>query len=159
MYVFSFLLFTNVRIVFPYRYRVNGPRTTIAADRNPGQCWPMAGSKGHVLVKLSHTILVTGFTLEHIARKSSPTNSIASAPKDFSVEVFRDFDSYRRLRGIKVGQLRYDENGTNPDQFFELKPGQRKVASFVRLNVDSNYGHPQYTCLYRFRVHGIYHAG
>lgn len=28
----------------------------------------------------------------------------------------------------------------------------------VRLKVLSNHGHPDYTCLYRFRVHGASHA-
>ena len=26
---------------------------------------------------------------------------------------------------------------------------------FVELRVHSNYGNPSYTCLYRFRVHGV----
>ena len=33
---------------------------------------------------------------------------------------------------------------THPEQTFQM----------VELEVKSNHGHPEYTCLYRFRVHG-----
>jgi len=137
----------------PLWYRVNGPRTIIGADKHPGQCWPMAGSSGHVLIKLSHDILLTGFSLEHIAKRSSPTNSISSAPKDFRVQIPGESGS------VYLGPFRYDENSTRTIQHFDLDPRERLRASYVKLNVDSNYGHPDYTCIYRFRVHGVYTGG
>ena len=114
----------------------------------------MAGSSGHVLVKLSHDILLTGFSLEHISRRASPTNTIASAPKDFHVQV-----SESELGVVPLGPFRYNENATKTNQHFDLEPRQRLRASYVRLHVDSNYGHPEYTCIYRFRVHGMYTGG
>jgi len=145
----------------PVWYHVNGPRTVIGANREPGQCWPMAGSSGHLLIRLSHPILVTGFSLEHISIQESPVKSVASAPKDFDVEVFdEDFSSSSAPR-LKYGPFRYEDNNSDqPVQHFGLNDTVAKETSYkivaVRLNIRSNHGHPEYTCIYRFRVHGEY---
>ena len=49
----------------------------------------------------------------------------------------------------------YDIDAANPVQtFYDLAPGaKRQPVKYVRLAVDSNHGNPNYTCLYRFRVH------
>jgi len=135
----------------PLWYRVNGPRTIIGADIHPGQCWPMSGSSGHALIKLSHNVLITGFSLEHISKRASPINSISSAPKDFRVDVLLAESGV-----VSLGPFKYDENATNTNQHFELEARQRLRSDYVRLRVDSNYGHSEYTCIYRFRVHGMY---
>ena len=142
------------------RYHVNGPRTVIGAntDLKPGQCWPMLGSQGHLLIKLSHRVFLTGFSLEHISKTASPTNNIASAPKDFEVEAFGD-DAVNE-NPTRLGPFRYDGiealqhytlNFTNSDRITE-----NTTASFVKLKILSNHGHSEYTCIYRFRVHGSY---
>ncbi|XP_069443440.1 SUN domain-containing protein 3 isoform X3 [Ovis canadensis] len=54
---------------------------------------------------------------------------------------------------IFLGQFVYNKTGTTV-QTFAL---QREVPEFllcVKLKILSNWGHPNYTCLYRFRVHG-----
>ncbi len=36
-----------------------------------------------------------------------------------------------------------------------LQPREDRAATrYVELEVTSNYGHPEYTCVYRIRVHG-----
>ena len=59
-----------------------------------------------------------------------------------------------------VGLFEYDAVKGRPVQTFELVAcqGERPLpacfADTVRLEVDSNHGHPEWTCLYRLRVHG-----
>ena len=48
----------------------------------------------------------------------------------------------------------FDYSATGPPlQRFPAARSERAVSS-VELRVSSNWGHPEYTCLYRFRVHG-----
>lgn len=45
------------------------------------------GAKGFLVLKLSKTIHVTGFTIEHLPKSLSEDGHIRSAPKDFSIWV------------------------------------------------------------------------
>lgn len=56
-------------------------------DVHPGKCWAFPGSQGHALVKLAMEIVPAAVTLEHIPEKVSPSGSVSSAPKEFSVHV------------------------------------------------------------------------
>ncbi|KAG7247583.1 hypothetical protein CRUP_028865, partial [Coryphaenoides rupestris] len=80
-------------------------------DVYPGNCWAFKGSQGYLVIKLSLRVQPTAFYLEHIPKTMSPTGSITSAPRNFSVYI-------------------------------------------IEVRVLSNWGHPEYTCLYRFRVQG-----
>lgn len=37
---------------------------------------------------------------------------------------------------------------------YHIPTSKQRIASHVRLEIVENYGHPDYTCIYRFRVHG-----
>ncbi|KAK2489474.1 hypothetical protein MC885_008477, partial [Smutsia gigantea] len=52
-----------------------------------------------------------------------------------------------------LGQFVYNKTGTTI-QTFELQHEVSETLLCVKLKVLSNWGHPEYTCLYRFRVHG-----
>ncbi len=59
-----------------------------------------------------------------------------------------------RFARVPLGSFAYDAHGP-ATQTFVLPPGApQSAASHVMLDVTSNHGHPAYTCLYRFRVHG-----
>ncbi|KAG7276519.1 hypothetical protein CRUP_014260, partial [Coryphaenoides rupestris] len=55
------------------------------AGRLPGNCWAFKGSQGYLVIKLSLRVQPTAFYLEHIPKTMSPTGSITSAPRNFSV--------------------------------------------------------------------------
>ena len=56
--------------------------------------------------------------------------------------------------GVLLGRYVYRESGP-PLQQFPARPGAAgRAFSVVELRVHDNWGHREYTCLYRFRVHG-----
>lgn len=53
----------------------------------PGDCWAFAGQHGQLVIALSHQIKLSHVTLGHISKSVSPTGTISSAPKEFSIFV------------------------------------------------------------------------
>ncbi|XP_032183635.1 SUN domain-containing protein 1 isoform X10 [Mustela erminea] len=134
----------------PLWYFSQSPRVVIQPDIHPGNCWAFRGSQGYLVVRLSMKIRPTTFTLEHIPKTLSPTGNITSAPKDFAVY---GLENEYQEEGQLLGQFVYDQEGESLQMFHVLK---RPDGAFqiVELRILSNWGHPEYTCLYRFRVHG-----
>ncbi|XP_047215641.1 SUN domain-containing protein 3-like isoform X2 [Girardinichthys multiradiatus] len=128
-----------------------GPKIVIQGKSHllPGQCWAFAGSQGHLSIALSHKVSISHVSMGHIPKMVSPTGSISSAPREFSVYGNKDLEDEESL----LGTFLYDEDG---DHLQTFKLPDRKAGSFrfMRLQVNSNWGHPEYTCLYGFRVHG-----
>lgn len=116
----------------------------------PGNCWAFRGSQGYLVVRLSMKIQPSAFTLEHIPKTLSPTGNITSAPKDFAVYGLED--EYQE-EGQLLGRFTYDQEGESLQMFHVLKRPE-SAFQIVELRIFSNWGHPEYTCLYRFRVHG-----
>lgn len=92
----------------------------------------------------------TSFALEHIPRTLSPTGTITSAPKDFAIHGLED--EYQE-EGQLLGRFTYDQEGESLQMFYAQKR-QEQAFQIVELRIFSNWGHPEYTCLYRFRAHG-----
>ncbi|XP_014651113.1 PREDICTED: SUN domain-containing protein 1 [Ceratotherium simum simum] len=134
----------------PLWYFSQSPRVVIQPDIYPGNCWAFKGSQGYLVVRLSMKIRPTTFTLEHIPKTLSPTGNITSAPKDFTVY---GLDNEYQEEGQLLGQFMYDQEGESLQMFHVLKRPER-AFQIVELRIVSNWGHPEYTCLYRFRVHG-----
>ncbi|CAH1154390.1 unnamed protein product [Phaedon cochleariae] len=133
----------------PLWYPVNSPRTIITPSINPGECWAFQNFPGFVVLRLSKKVQVEAFSLEHISRLLVPNGDIDSAPKEFQVFGLKDEEDKEPLL---LGEYVFDVEG-EPLQFFEVQNGGG-VFEIVELRVLSNNGNPNYTCLYRFRVHG-----
>ncbi|NXE13600.1 SUN1 protein, partial [Lophotis ruficrista] len=116
-------------------------------DMYPGNCWAFKGSQGYLVIGLSTKIYPTAFTMEHIPKTLSPSGNITSAPRNFSVYY------EHQEEGKLLGQYVYDQGG-EPLQTFPVMEKSEKAFKIVELRIFSNWGHPAYTCLYRFRVHG-----
>ncbi|XP_069889484.1 SUN domain-containing protein 1 isoform X4 [Dipodomys merriami] len=134
----------------PLWYFSQSPRVVIQPDIYPGNCWAFKGSQGFLVVRLSMLIHPTTFTMEHIPKTLSPTGSISSAPKDFAVY---GLESEYEEEGQLLGQFTYDQDGESL-QMFHTPERLDRMFQIVELRILSNWGHPEYTCLYRFRVHG-----
>ncbi|XP_074201562.1 SUN domain-containing protein 1 isoform X1 [Camelus bactrianus] len=134
----------------PLWYLSQSPRVVIQPDIYPGNCWAFRGSQGYLVVRLSMRVRPTAFTLEHIPKTLSPTGNITSAPKDFAVY---GLESEYQEDGQLLGQFTYDQDGESL-QTFPAPKRPEGAFQIVELRIFSNWGHPEYTCLYRFRVHG-----
>ncbi|TDG50150.1 hypothetical protein AWZ03_003366 [Drosophila navojoa] len=135
----------------PLWYPTNTPRVAISPNVQPGECWAFQGFPGFLVLKLNSMVHVTGFTLEHIPKSLSPTGRIDSAPRNFTVwglEHEKDQDP------VLFGEYEYQDNGASL-QFFPVQNMDiKRPYEIVELRIESNHGQPDYTCLYRFRVHG-----
>lgn len=135
----------------PLFYKSNSPRTAIQPDVNPGECWAFKGSIGTLVIQLSRKIKITAISMEHIPKSISPHGRIDSAPKDFSVYSLSDLNDQK---GVCLGNYTYEDNG-RPLQQFSLQVENTAATQLVEVRISSNHGNLEFTCLYRFRVHGI----
>ncbi|XP_040551445.1 SUN domain-containing protein 3-like [Gallus gallus] len=127
------------------------PEVILEPDNHPGNCWPFPGSQGHVFIKLPVAVFPTAVTINHgIPAAAYHADSISSAPKDFAVYGLQEEDDEK---GTLLGEFIFTP-GQAPGQTFQLKNEHSGFIKYVRLQVLSNWGHPDYTCVYQFRLHG-----
>ncbi|KAK2516031.1 SUN domain-containing protein 3-like [Columba livia] len=129
---------------------MRSPELILEPENYPGNCWPFPGSQGHVFIKLSMPVIPRAVTMDHVSGTAFHGESISGAPKDFAVYGFKE---EHEEQGTFLGQFTFLA-ALNPSQTFQLKNELPGVVNYIRLQVLSNWGHPDYTCLYRFRVHG-----
>ncbi|XP_026170566.1 SUN domain-containing protein 1-like isoform X2 [Mastacembelus armatus] len=134
----------------PLWYFSQSPRAVIQPDVHPGNCWAFRGSTGFLVIRLSMRILPTAFSLEHIPKALAPSGALHSAPRDFCVF---GLDDESQERGTLLGTYTYDEDG-EALQTYPVTEENDRAFQVVEVQVLSNWGHPEYTCMYRFRVHG-----
>lgn len=131
----------------------NTPRVVIQPGVVPGECWCFQGAEGRLAIHLSARIIPTAFSYEHIPVELSRDGHIKSAPARFDVFGLR---SEQDTEPELLGQYHYSLERREPLQRFPVQNLETAQHSFenIELVVKSNHGHAEYTCLYRFRVHG-----
>ncbi|KAJ0016314.1 hypothetical protein NQD34_014604, partial [Periophthalmus magnuspinnatus] len=134
----------------PLWYYRQSPRAAIQPDVQPGNCWPFRGSSGVLVLRLSSRVLPSAFSLEHLPKNLSPTESLHSAPKDFRVYGLREEEEEE---GILLGTYEYDQDGESL-QTYTTTEENHEPFQIILVKFLSNWGHEEYTCIYRFRVHG-----
>lgn len=147
----SFINFFHLESILP----LGTPEDAISLDTSLGACWPMEGSSGNLTVRLFQPVEVTSITIDHI-RRGYATN-IQSAPRHFQV-----FGALMTPDGLTtppelIGTGEYDVNSDENVQNFSMMAAQETspsvVYNIVTLRILDNYGHQNFTCLYRLRVH------
>jgi len=138
-----------------------------------GKCWPMEGTQGHLGIRLSAAIKPTSFSVEHISKLVA--TDMLSAPKDLEVYGFED--AYQETDPVLLAKFTYDITGkplqaipakvrllfwtiSNHKKLSDsplslLSQPTDKYFEVIQLRVLSNHNNPHYTCIYRFRAHGI----
>ncbi|KAL1264015.1 hypothetical protein QQF64_004370 [Cirrhinus molitorella] len=134
----------------PLWYFSQSPRVVIQPDVHPGNCWAFKGSQGYLVLGLSMKIVPTAFSVDHVPKSLSPTGNISSAPREFNVY---GLDDEQQEEGQLLGQFVYEEDGDALQTFYVSEEVPRGFQ-IIEMKVLSNWGHPEYTCVYRFRVHG-----
>ncbi|XP_063151057.1 uncharacterized protein LOC134491314 isoform X2 [Candoia aspera] len=127
----------------------NPPDTILQPDVQPGNCWAFQGSEGQVVIILPEKIQPTAVTVQHISKAIAPSNRVTSALKDFSVYGLND----ETKEEIPLGTFMYDIEKEGI-QTFQLQNEQKKEFQYIKFKVQSNWGNPEFTCIYRVRVHG-----
>lgn len=56
-------------------------------DVSPGNCWPLRGQQGQVVIRLPARVHLTAVTVQHIYKEVSPSGTVVSAPRDVAVFV------------------------------------------------------------------------
>lgn len=130
------------------------PRVVIQGSMQPGNCWAFKGAKADLFIKLAARIKPNSFSLEHIPKELSLTGVIDSAPQNFSVYGYESKDLINDDVRLLLGNYRYDNESQNTLQFFSVQHHYLKPISVIELKIESNAGNKEFTCLYKFRVHG-----
>mmetsp|Transcript_8951 Transcript_8951/g.26884 ORF Transcript_8951/g.26884 Transcript_8951/m.26884 type:complete len:837 (-) Transcript_8951:75-2585(-) len=137
----------------------NSPDMAITPDLSLGKCWGFRGNQGNLTIHLSRPAIIEAFTVEHAPR--SAVFNMDSAPR--VLRVYGYPADLSRLSDAKAsdemffGEIEYSINENDYHmQSFEVEDEVRvpKAARAVRVEITDNHG-GDYTCLYRFRVHGI----
>jgi SUN domain-containing protein 1/2 len=202
------------------------PEAILKPSLYPGSCWPMAGDKGQVTLRLPYPVKVKAVTLDHAPSLlfEDPTKR-ESAPKQVRVFGFPpcwtkkgtkdvkksdyldeddedDSDYYRGIcddgldfdvtKPVVLHDFEYDLEGPTIQTFHiplpeddegedeascsetaatcggSLDGGPNDILfsapdrsdsimdgmSAIRMQVTDNWGNKDYTCIYRFRIHG-----
>ncbi|KGL83087.1 SUN domain-containing protein 3, partial [Tinamus guttatus] len=117
-------------------------------DLAPGKCWAFPGSNERVVIHLPAWIWPTAVTLQHISKMVSPENDISSSPKGISISGLDDEGAE-----VLLGAFQFDIE-KDPMQFFPLKDELHKAFQYIKVNIQSNWGNKEYTCLYHLKLHG-----
>lgn len=136
---------------FTLYYESNNPRTVIQRNPiQPGVCWAFQDFPGYLLIQLRSAIYVTGFTLEHVPKLILSNENMSSAPRKFNVwGLMNENDPEPVMFGDY--EFTYSDNL----QYFPVQNiAINRPYEYVELRIHSNHGQLDYTCLYRFRVHG-----
>ncbi|XP_076214446.1 sperm-associated antigen 4 protein-like [Aptenodytes patagonicus] len=72
------------RVLWFFR-TANPPDTILQPDVSPGNCWPLQGHQGQVVIRLPAQVHLTAVTVQHIAKEVSPSGTVISAPRDVAV--------------------------------------------------------------------------
>ncbi|XP_015109472.1 uncharacterized protein LOC107036204 [Diachasma alloeum] len=138
---------------FTLYYESGDPRTVIQGrPLQPGVCWAFQDFPGYLLIKVRAPIKVTGFTLEHAPRSILPNNEMKSAPRKFNVWGLREEND---AAPVSFGEYEFLDSDDSL-QYFPVQNNDIKDAyEYIELRIHSNHGQLEYTCLYRFRIHGV----
>ncbi|KAF1416004.1 Sperm-associated antigen 4 protein, partial [Spheniscus humboldti] len=57
----------------------------LQSDVSSGNCRPLQGHQGQVVIRLPAQVHLTGVTVQHIYKEVSPSGTVISAPRDVAV--------------------------------------------------------------------------
>ncbi|KAI0264452.1 hypothetical protein BC834DRAFT_956783 [Gloeopeniophorella convolvens] len=156
------------------------PITALHHETHSGHCWPFPSDQGQLGVLLAHPVRIEEISIDHVARDVAL--DMRSAPRKMEVwGVIDGTDNAAKLAAweasrleaglevpappkslprsatyMRIAEFEYDIDAPNAVQTFPVDEDVRVLGvdfGVVALRVLSNWG-KEFTCLYRFRVHG-----
>ncbi|KAG8741525.1 hypothetical protein FRC12_015636 [Ceratobasidium sp. 428] len=160
------------------------PAVALVPDINVGNCWPFAGSQGQLAVLLSRSVRVDSVTIDHASKevaydlKAAPKKFVVWGMVE-GADNLAKLAQYRKQieaqsigagaesevqseeppmeDSIKLAEFEYDINASSHIQTFAVPDDVRAAGidvGVVIFKVRSSWGDPNFTCIYRVRVHG-----
>ncbi|ORY85764.1 UNC-like C-terminal-domain-containing protein [Protomyces lactucae-debilis] len=149
--------------------RSHPPAVAIHPSTKVGMCWAFPGTQGSLAIKLSLPITLTDIVVEHV--HPDIAHDASSAPRTIEIwahltDSADDIVSGSRVMKaapasgfVHVMDIEYNVyHGTQAAQIFTVPPRLRQPGVFadqVLFRVNSNWGNPDYTCIYRVRAIGM----
>lgn len=155
---------------FSPRPTIHPPEMALSGSNSPGQCWAFAGYSGQLGIQLPVPVRVTSFIIEHTWDKSftesAPRNVVlwGLVPTD-GIDLdptFRNTSSNplqprfgTSYFGIQLASVVFDVIQGQPRQTFSLHhAASHRHFDHLVAQILGNWGHPDYTCLYRLEIYG-----
>ncbi|XP_013048983.3 sperm-associated antigen 4 protein-like [Anser cygnoides] len=126
----------------------NTPDTILQPDVSLGNCWAFQGSRGQVVIRLPAKIRAAMVTIIHTSEMDSELGKFSSAPRDFTISGVDEEKETETLLGTFTYAVQKE-----PMQTFPLQEIPR-AFQFIKIVIHSNWGNPEYTCIYWVQVHG-----
>ena len=140
----------------------NSHEIMLMSTMEVGNCWPMKGSQGYVIIQLREEIFIESISYEHVSKLISPT--VSSAPNDIYIYGLKDKPTnYKKDSTLAIPtnkadfllSFNYDLDDVNTIQEHQiLKNNLKRSYQYILIEIKTNHGHELTTCLYRWRVHG-----
>lgn len=121
----------------------------------PGKCLPLQGSSGTITIQLPQPARLSGISVSHL--QPGQVTGVQSAPRRIAViaSTVRDTQGAAVLSGTatthNLGTVEYNTTEGGKQRF--TLPGNMAISQLT-LQILSNYGHPDYTCMYGVAIHG-----
>mmetsp|Transcript_44818 Transcript_44818/g.105098 ORF Transcript_44818/g.105098 Transcript_44818/m.105098 type:complete len:528 (-) Transcript_44818:63-1646(-) len=141
-----------------------------------GNCWAMNGNTGWLTVKLGRAVIPETFVMQHLPPSISLDQGwtapfrfrivgwFAGALKDSTKGAGADGEGeaaeLMTQRVLVEGEYQISELAVGADelmkqiQYFPVKQQDQSPINRVRLEILSNHGKEEYTCLYHMRLYG-----
>lgn len=131
----------------------------------------VTGTNGFLTIYLARPIIPTQITLQHVDPRLGvgPDRRSLTAPRKVSFWAVQDLPAFRssfkeggEMQGaVRMADVEFDPRN-KPLRTFDLEPEAIKTLEgekpepvrVVSFEIESNWGFPKYTCVYRVRVHG-----
>jgi len=155
---------------------VHPPEMALSGGNSPGQCWAFAGHTGQLGIQLPSPVRVTSFTVEHTWNssfiKSAPRNIVLwglipkdskdvysepkSSPHTIRTTSYLDAQFGALHTGILLASVGFDPHPGWTRQTFPVHGCRESHRPFDYLvaQIVGNWGHPDFTCLYRLEING-----
>lgn len=132
--------------------RTRPPEAVIDSDTTIGNCYACLPHACNVTIALHKSIVPTRVSIDHISPQVAI--DIRSAPKDFTVWGLRRLPEFNgdEEDHVELGSFAYDALLGQQVQTFELVPHSH-LLSWIKIQFSSNHDHPDFTCVYRVRIH------
>ncbi|EPS93848.1 hypothetical protein FOMPIDRAFT_1135402 [Fomitopsis schrenkii] len=131
--------------------QAHGPIWALKRDIQQGNCWPMAGTAGYLGIQLAEPVIVANVTIDHLP--ASLASETRSAPR--RIRVWALAPTPYPVKPIHIADVEYDIRSAQHIQTFSASDDAPAVSvDKVVFQILDNWGLPEFTCIYRVRVHG-----